>query len=291
MKWKYTNIQHPARIKMGLTPNEYCVLDIIYQSQSHPKFSKDGWTNAGCHRIAGFLGFSTGTVHKMLERFENWGLLEFKNGNKSFKRTTKDWYNVAYLEQSDVQKVNVQKVNRGCSKSEQSDVQKVNTNRSKSEHIIKGKYNTETKYKESEEKSSPSPGKKKNWYKAFTDMLEEEYLGKGYFSGLSKSEKAKEMPNVKSLLSKLAERQRLKSYKDDPGKVETALHHFLSVVKDQRKQDKWIRENVVTVAMLNSQFTQIVERFKSKRNGVVNQQSKIIELAQRALEMERAGII
>jgi len=139
MKWRYTNIQHPPRIAMGLTPNEYCVLDVIYQSQVHPRYSFDGWARVGCHKIASFLGFSSGAVHKMFERFEGWGLLEFDE-TRQYKRTTSLWYDVAYIEDAEseqgVQKLNsVQKVNRRGSKSEQTSVQKVNVKCSKSEPI------------------------------------------------------------------------------------------------------------------------------------------------------------
>jgi len=137
MKWRYTNIQHEPRTRLGLNPAEYCVLDIIYQSQTHPRYSFDGWARIGCHKIASFLGLSSGTVHKMFDRFEGWGLLEF-DPTREYKRTTRAWYDVAYIEDMEneaaVQILNsVQKVNRGCSKSERSSVQKVNANRSKSE--------------------------------------------------------------------------------------------------------------------------------------------------------------
>lgn len=148
MKWRYTNIQHEPRTKLGLNPAEYCVLDIIYQSQTHPRYSFDGWARIGCHKIASFLGLSSGTVHKMFERFEAWSLLEFDE-TREYKRTTPAWYDIAYIEDTEseasVQILNsVQKVNRGCSKSEQETVQKVNGKRSKSEPKT-NKPNIETK--------------------------------------------------------------------------------------------------------------------------------------------------
>jgi hypothetical protein len=141
MKWRYTAIQHQPRIALGLTPNEYCVLDIIYKSQTHPRYGTDGWASVGCHKIASFMGCSSGTIHKMLERFEKWGLVEFSE-NRNLKRTTSNWFDIAYLENCEsaegVQLLNtVQKVNRGCSKSERLGVQKVNGNCSKSEPIYK----------------------------------------------------------------------------------------------------------------------------------------------------------
>jgi len=137
--WSYTTIKHAARKELGISPNEYCVLDYIFQTQTNPKFTRSGWCITGVHVIAEYFGFSTGTIHKMLSRFVENGLLEF-DADKRAKRTTPKFYDVAYLDA--VQKVNesVQKVN--------SAVQKVNKNRSKSEHISK-----EDKLKENREKT------------------------------------------------------------------------------------------------------------------------------------------
>jgi hypothetical protein len=127
--WSFTTIKHAARKELGVSPNEYCVLDYVYQTQVHPKYSRDGWCRTGIHVIAEYFGFSTGTVHKMIIRFVEKGLLEVDNADPRNKKTTPRYYDTAYLDA--VQKVNtsVQKVN--------STVQKVNENRSKSEHIIK----------------------------------------------------------------------------------------------------------------------------------------------------------
>jgi len=144
MNWKFTHIEHPARIALGLNISEYCVLDIIYQSQVHPSFTKGGWTDAGCHRIAKFLGMAPSGVKQMLDRLVKFGMIEYADSTKVLKRTTKKWYDYAYLKEEGVQNVvggvqnvRVQKVNGGCSESEHPSVQKVNTKCSESEH----KYN------------------------------------------------------------------------------------------------------------------------------------------------------
>ena len=144
MNWKFTHIEHPARIALGLNISEYCVLDIIYQSQVHPSFTKGGWTDAGCHRIAKFLGMAPSGVKQMLDRLVEFGMVEYADETKYLKRTTKKWYDYAYLKEEGVQNViggvqnvRVQKVNTKCSESEHPPVQKVNTKCSESEH----KYN------------------------------------------------------------------------------------------------------------------------------------------------------
>lgn len=129
MNWKFTHIEHPARIALGVTVLEYCVLDIIYQSQTHPSFTKGGWTNVGCHKIAKFLDLSPATVFGMFDRLLDFGFIEFKEDSKVLKRTTSKWYDVAYIkEEEKLNQLSVRKVNRKAT------VRKLNTNRSETEH-------------------------------------------------------------------------------------------------------------------------------------------------------------
>jgi hypothetical protein len=136
--WRYTIIQHIPRTILNITVLEYCVLDIVYQSQTHTSYSKNGWTDVGCHSIANFLGLSSGTVKNIFDRMEYMGYIE-RNGNFS-KRTTSSFYDVAYLkndsEIESVQKLNVQKLNGKRSEIERPHVQKLNGKRSEIEHKI-----------------------------------------------------------------------------------------------------------------------------------------------------------
>ena len=138
-EWIYTNVLHEPRKALGISVLEYCVLDYIYKTQTHPIYGKDGWTNAGCHRVASFFDLSSGTVKKLFDRMDNAGLLE--RVANDMKRATEKFYSIAY--ESDVQKVNDYR-----SKSEQLGVQKVNSNRLESEHYNK-KNETIIKVKES----------------------------------------------------------------------------------------------------------------------------------------------
>ena len=138
-EWIYTNVLHEPRKALGISVLEYCVLDYIYKTQTHPIYGKNGWTNAGCHRVAAFFDLSSGTVKKLFDRMDNAGLLE--RVANDMKRATEKFYSIAY--ESDVQKVNEYR-----SKSEQLGVQKVNSNRLESEHYNK-KNETKIKVKES----------------------------------------------------------------------------------------------------------------------------------------------
>ena len=136
--WIYTNVLHEPRKALGISVLEYCVLDYIYKTQTHPIYGKNGWTNAGCHRVAAFFDLSSGTVKKLFDRMDNAGLLE--RVANDMKRATEKFYSIAY--ESDVQKVNDYR-----SKSEQLGVQKVNSDRLESEHYNK-KNETKIKVKE-----------------------------------------------------------------------------------------------------------------------------------------------
>lgn len=130
MKWKYTVIHHPARIALGLNNNEYSILDIIYKSQTHPKYTVSGWANTGCHKIASFLSLSPATVLNVFMKAEKMGLLEF-NESRMLKRTTAAWYEVAYLDADCFEDDGCSKTD--CSETEHRTVQKLNTNRSEIE--------------------------------------------------------------------------------------------------------------------------------------------------------------
>lgn len=138
-EWIYTNVLHEPRKALGISVLEYCVLDYIYKTQTHPIYGKNGWTNAGCHRVAAFFDLSSGTVKKLFDRMDEAGLLE--RVANDMKRVTEKFYSIAY--ESDVQKVNDYRL-----QIEQQGVQKVNSDRSKSEQYNKRNVNTEYKLKE-----------------------------------------------------------------------------------------------------------------------------------------------
>jgi len=147
MNWKYTNIHHAFRRKAGISLNEYAVLDIIYQSQSHPSSrTDDGWSTVSYGEVSDFLELSKGAIHKIVERSCTAGLMEVDPDNPARKRTTAIWYENAYLDEENEieegakvvklerEKAVVQKVNGVPSVQKVNDiVQKVNGKRSKSE--------------------------------------------------------------------------------------------------------------------------------------------------------------
>lgn len=100
--WKFTTIHHATRIQMGITLNEYAIYDIIYRSQTHPDFNKNGWAENSYRELSVFLGMTKGTVHGIIDRGVELGFLEVNPANPRQKKTTEQWYNKAYLEDSEV---------------------------------------------------------------------------------------------------------------------------------------------------------------------------------------------
>lgn len=131
--WTYTTIQHGPRLELGLSINAYCVLDVIYKSQTHPRYGQGGWATIGVRKLASFFGLSVGGIHRILTEAEEGGLLEVDPENRNRKRTTQAFYD-AILEGDPVQKVNAS-------------VQKVNAYVSESEHIKERKQKKEYKGK------------------------------------------------------------------------------------------------------------------------------------------------
>jgi len=142
MNLLFSHIQHPARRALELTLNQYAVLDFVYICQTHPSETVDGWAKVGCHKIANELGLSSGTVKNIFDESEKKGYLEKKGKRGDLKRTTPAFYNFAYLDNLDVQKLNIDRL-----EIEQQGVQKLNAKCSKIEpYIISNKTNNKTIY-------------------------------------------------------------------------------------------------------------------------------------------------
>lgn len=123
INWISTTINHGPRKELGLSCDEFALLDLIFKTQTHPSYSDNGWCTHSYAVLADVLGIGKGGVFKMVERLTDAELLEVNAANPKQKRATHKFYSIAY----------VQKVNEERSLSER--------HRSKSERHIK--YNKE----------------------------------------------------------------------------------------------------------------------------------------------------
>lgn len=110
MSWKTSTIDHDARIRMGLSMNDYVLLDYIYRTQTHPDYGGKigGWCETTLDTMSEFFGISKGGLSGIIKKLSSDGFIELL-GNK--RRTTGKWFSQY---RTDVQKVN------SCSESEQS---------------------------------------------------------------------------------------------------------------------------------------------------------------------------
>jgi len=109
MSWKTSTIDHDARIRMGLSMNDYVLLDHIYKTQTSPKYGgkNGGWCDITLDVVSAFFGISKGGISGIFKKLADDGFMEV-SGKK--RRATEKWF--SHYER-DVQKVNA------CSESEQ----------------------------------------------------------------------------------------------------------------------------------------------------------------------------
>jgi hypothetical protein len=87
----YTNIQHGPRIRYGLSNNDYCIAALIYHMSNNPKAPIKGWCMAGKETMGKYFGISRQSVHGIISKLENKGLIE-RQEQTGFLRTTAKWY-------------------------------------------------------------------------------------------------------------------------------------------------------------------------------------------------------
>jgi hypothetical protein len=88
----YTTINHEARVRLGLTINEYCVYDLIHNLASNPKNIQMGWCYAKKETIAEYLDLSRATVFRAIKKGLKINLLEKHPEQPAFLKATSDWY-------------------------------------------------------------------------------------------------------------------------------------------------------------------------------------------------------
>lgn len=106
----YTTIAHPARIRMGLTNNDYCIADMVHQL-SHQSNAMGGWCYASKETLGKYIGISKQSVHKILKKLITKGLIE-KHPITSYLRSTPKWFGTVVAEKKLIKK---RAVNKGYS--------------------------------------------------------------------------------------------------------------------------------------------------------------------------------
>lgn len=92
VRFNYTTINHDARIRLGLSINEYCVFDLIYNLSNNPKNTQMGWCYAKKETLGDYLDIGRATVFRAINKGLRIGLLEKHPEQPAFLRGTSKWY-------------------------------------------------------------------------------------------------------------------------------------------------------------------------------------------------------
>ena len=88
----YTTINHDARVRLGLTINEYCVIDLIHNLATNPKNAQMGWCYAKKETLAGYLDLGRATVFRAINKGLALGLLEKHPDQSALIKATSNWF-------------------------------------------------------------------------------------------------------------------------------------------------------------------------------------------------------
>ena len=92
VRFNYTTINHDARIRLGLSINEYCVFDLIYNLSNNPKNTQMGWCYAKKETLGDYLDIGRATVFRAINKGLRIGLLEKHPEQPAFLKATSKWY-------------------------------------------------------------------------------------------------------------------------------------------------------------------------------------------------------
>jgi hypothetical protein len=87
---KFTTIYHLPRLKLGLTCNEYCLVDIIHHLSNKKRSQVKGWCYAKKQTLADMLGVSKRSIINLIKKLEIKDLLKCSPDRK-LVQTTQLW--------------------------------------------------------------------------------------------------------------------------------------------------------------------------------------------------------
>ncbi len=88
----YTTINHDARVRLGLTINEYCVFDLIHNLATNPKNTQMGWCYAKKETLASYLDLGRATVFRAINKGLSLRLLEKHPDQPALIKATSNWF-------------------------------------------------------------------------------------------------------------------------------------------------------------------------------------------------------
>ena len=92
MKLGYTTILHEPRLKLGISCNEYCLSDMIYNLSTNPKAPVNGWCSASQPMLGAALGVSRQSINTMIKKLCKVDVL-IKSDNGKLLKCGDTWIN------------------------------------------------------------------------------------------------------------------------------------------------------------------------------------------------------
>ena len=100
----YSTIFHAARRRMGLSNDEFCLIDYIFKWQSNPRAPRPGWCSKTRNEMGAFIGSGTPGkpmsrrgIQKMIDRMVEIDLLEVAPTTRDV-RATSAWFDMVVAE-------------------------------------------------------------------------------------------------------------------------------------------------------------------------------------------------
>ena len=97
----YTVILHEAKVKLGLTVNEYVLADSVHKLSGNASATR-GWCHASKAHLGRVLGVSERSVFSLLTRLREAGVVETHPNHQSLLRTTNKWFDTVEVLRSRV---------------------------------------------------------------------------------------------------------------------------------------------------------------------------------------------
>lgn len=98
MKLGYTTIMHEPRLKLGLSLEEYCILDMVYRLSTNPSAPVAGWCSMSKTTMSHFMGVSRRSIFNALKKLEEEGFITKSSDGRLIKTTQKWIKNVVNFE-------------------------------------------------------------------------------------------------------------------------------------------------------------------------------------------------
>jgi hypothetical protein len=152
----YNTIHHDIRNKAKLSLIDWCLLESIYQLSVNPKARYKTWCNASKNTFK-YLA-SDRTILTRLNKLEKGGWIEFKEGQRMLKRTTKKYYSEVYAYVLGTKKLRIdhEETSHQTTKKLRTRYEETSPNNNKDNNTNKDKDKKETKH---------TPKNSENWTK------------------------------------------------------------------------------------------------------------------------------